>query len=130
MSVTESPPVLTGMEKAVLALAAEIGRLADSMDGLAAASQAMQVARQAPVAPNPSGPAMPPVGGTTAPPAAGGEREKKMGSKVYAICTQNGWDLQAVGETITGHPMAKDSRKWSFADLGKVLDQFAEWGFG
>jgi hypothetical protein len=114
------------MEHAILANAAELRNLADAINHLAVANQAARTPPGAAKPPVGAGPSMPPVGG---PPPASGEREKKMGSKVYAICTQNGWDIPAVGETITGHTMAKDSRTWSFADLTAVLDQFSAWGY-
>jgi hypothetical protein len=64
------------------------------------------------------------------PPKAGGSGPDpvKMGKKCFAICKSQGWDLQQVGEQITGHPMGPNSQKWAFEDLRKVLDQFTEWG--
>lgn len=136
---TDAPPSAPpgaadrGMENAILALAAEVRTMAESLSQMAAAFLASQGAPGASRPPTASpGPSMPPVAAPAAspgPPAATGERERKMGSKVYAICIPNGWDIPATGETITGHTMAKDSRTWSFADLTKVLDQFSAWGF-
>jgi hypothetical protein len=120
------PPPDKGMERAILTLAQAINALAESNSQLAASNRAPTA-----ILTVPPGAPMPPVAG--GPPAAkGGDktREQKMGAKVFAICKQNDWDIASVAAQITGHPMAADSRTWTAVDLGKVLDQFSEWGFG
>ena len=115
---------MTDGEQATLILAREIGRLADSIDHLAVASQAVRLPASSPAGP-PAGTNPPP-----GPPAATGPSvEEKMGKKVFAICKQNGWDIGDIGERVTGRKIGSDSRTWSKPDLSAVLDQMKDWGF-
>jgi len=124
MTMTDAPGIRT--DNAILILAREIGRLADAMDHLAVASQAFRVPAQA--APGPAGPRA----GASGPPGqlSGPSVEEKMGKKVFAICKGQGWDIADIGQRATGRDIGGDSRKWTRADLAKVLDTLKEWGHG
>jgi hypothetical protein len=125
------------LANAILAHAAAISTLAESIDHLAAASQALRLpgpAKGPPSggvsSPSPTYPGTPAGGG---PPPADPEEEIriKMSKKVYWACKNNNWDIAAVGQQILERPVGADSRKWSKADLSHVLDYMKdEWNVG
>lgn len=113
-------------------LANSIDLLAQAIDRLA---EAQQVSPQGapPSGPGhppatPSGPPGAPVGGNGGKPEK--TRQEKMAAKVYALCKQNNWDMADAMARATGRDMGADSRVLSEADLGAVLDGFAQWGVG
>lgn len=80
----------------------------------------------------PSQPSGTPNGAPGAPPGGQSDDTRiKMSKKVFAICKQNNWDIQDVAQRATGRAHGADSRKWSQADLGIVLDVMkTQWGTG
>jgi hypothetical protein len=125
-------PVDRGLENAMMVMAREIANLADSINHLAVASQALRTPPGASIPPSTAAAPLPPVAGQSGPPGGGGASvttQEKMSKKVFAICAQNGWEIGDIGQRVTGRDIGRDSRKWSVADLGAVLDQMKEWGF-
>lgn len=109
-------------------LAKAMERLADSIDHLAVASQAIS-----PGGPTASAHHPPPiVGAPSGPP--GGQPQKtsqeKKAAKVFVVCKNNGWDIADIGARVLGRPVSGNSKQWSEGDLNAVLDAFKEWGVG
>ena len=116
-------------------LANAIDRLADSLDHLAVASQALTITPGGPqsaVLPQPSGA---PIGPPAGPPGGNDRpaktRQEKMAAKVYALCKTQNWDMADAMARATGRgDLGADSRQLSEADLAAVLDGFKQWNVG
>ena len=106
------------------AIAMALNRIAKAIEGLSV---------------SPGG-APPPTGAPSAPPGGqsnGDDTQIRRGKKIYAICaSQSGgkptgeWEIGAIGQRVTGHPVNPNSQKWSEADQVAVLDAFKQWGIG
>lgn len=111
-----------GIERGLVAIAASIDRLADSIGANTAALR---------VAQGPPGAQVPPQGPPAAPRAAEKTIQQKRGGLIYYACRDNGFANKCgeVGEQVLGRPMANDARLWPDADQVAVLDQMKAWSW-
>lgn len=80
---------------------------------------------------SPSQPPGPPMASNGPPPrsAGNGDEQVKRGKKIYAICTEQGANIQETGEHVVGHKLNFNSQKWNEADQLAVLAALKEWGW-